>query len=137
VDKHVVIFGAYSEKEKAGVEVDWMGYIEGEANSPSDMPLPDGIFTPTQSSTPTMIANYQTHSLTVYPNPVDEKMTVSVDEKFVNSNYSVIETSGKVVQSGVVSSSRQTIELTSLQSGLYYIKIITGNTVLNGSFIKK
>jgi hypothetical protein len=146
VDKHVVIFGAYAEKMKAGVEVDWMGYLEGEASSPSDMPMPAGIFDATkqwepydpEASDPTTLgANHQTQSLTVYPNPVGELLTISVDETMVNSDYSVIETSGKIVQSGVISSAKQTIDLASLHSGVYYIKIITGNTVLNGSFIKK
>lgn len=144
VNKHIVVLGAFSEKGKAGVEVDWMGYIDSDASSPSDMPLPAGIFDATKQWTPYdpgagtgIVANYQTQSLTVYPNPVNELLTISGDETMVNSDYSVIETSGKIVQSGVISSAKQTIDLASLHSGVYYIKIITGNTVLNGSFIKK
>lgn len=143
IDKHVVNFGTFGEDGKTGVEVDWMGYIDSEAGSPSDAPLPAGIFDETKQWEPydpnsaTMVENYRTQSLTVYPNPVNEIMTISVDEKFVNSDYTIIESSGRTIQSGVISSTNHTINMASAPSGVYYVRIVTNNSVLGGSLIKK
>ena len=44
VDKHLALFSAFAEPGKSAVMIDWMGYIEDAASSPTDFPLPEGIF---------------------------------------------------------------------------------------------
>lgn len=131
VGKHVLILGAYSETGKAGVEVDWMGYIDSEANAPSDMPLPEGVFTPPSA----IRVNDASHVLSVYPNPVRDLLTLSVDSKLVNSSYELIGISGKTIHSGLIGSENQNVDVSSFQPGMYFIKIMTDRRVLSGSFI--
>jgi len=135
VDKMIAIFGAYAETGLAGVEVDWMGYIAGESLSPTDMPLPEGVFAKEEEPSVGISSKDASHLLSVYPNPVGDILTISVDSKHVNSGYELIEISGRTIQSGIIASPNHRIDVSSLQPGMYFIKIVTDSKTLSGSFI--
>ncbi len=77
------------------------------------------------------------YNVQVYPNPVDDQITLSVDgyddEELM---YSIINISGSVVLSNTVKNSND-IDVSSLNSGAYIIKVsdINNNTIGNTKFI--
>jgi len=69
------------------------------------------------------------NSLILYPNPTHD--IVIIPNKFINSTYEVVSINGQILQQGKVISNK--ISLLSLNSGMYFIKIIdreSGNQYL-------
>jgi hypothetical protein len=62
--------------------------------------------------------------LSIFPNPANEKITVSFKEKQLQ--YSISDISGKVVQKGVVFNG-QSIDISTLETGIYLITAINAN----------
>jgi len=131
VDKHVAIIGAFSEPGKAGVEVDWMGFIDGVANSPTDMPLPDGVFDPATS----IRSSENSNPFNVYPNPARNLINLNLDSKFVNSGYELFNITGQIVKRGIILSETSQIDVSALNSGMYMIKVTGASQILSESFI--
>ncbi len=65
---------------------------------------------------------------TVFPNPSQGHFTIKSDGLTGIISYQIIEMTGKVLQQGVLNNNHTTIDLTSVQSGLYFLK--AGNTAL-------
>lgn len=59
----------------------------------------------------------------VYPNPASDWLTVVVFSDLVGSELELINAQGAVVRKSAVASTETTINLTDLQSGLYYVKL--------------
>jgi hypothetical protein len=62
-------------------------------------------------------------TLEVYPQPATEFVQVIVDSRLLNSNYSIIDDMGRVVDSGRFTSSTTTIAVDKLPAGLYFIQV--------------
>lgn len=62
-------------------------------------------------------------NLQVFPNPVTDKMTISVDSYHPSSTWQLMDLSGRVIYHGILKESNLQIDLTTLQSGLYYLVI--------------
>ncbi|REJ80539.1 MAG: T9SS C-terminal target domain-containing protein [Bacteroidetes bacterium] len=77
--------------------------------------------------------------LNVYPNPADEEIFINVSNDF-RSGFSaeIFDTKGKMILSEMFVSPDETIRLkiSELNSGIYLIKLRSGNRVSSGSFIK-
>jgi hypothetical protein len=88
----------------------------------------DAVITgPLNSMEKVMAAN-----LSMYPNPTTDFINVSNKN---NAGYAVINVNGAVVANGVVSNSN--IDVTSLSKGVYTLRIMDGETLYVGRFIKK
>ncbi len=69
----------------------------------------------------------------VYPNPASDFFMISVEENSTgNMNITVIDNLGKIVyhQSGIAMGKHFNIDVTSLDSGLYFVKIETGENIM-------
>ena len=73
---------------------------------------------------PTVINNFN-----VYPNPAVNQITISLSFTPSDTTYEIISYSGQTVKKGIVNSQKTTIDLGSLSSGIYLIKV--------GNIIKK
>jgi uncharacterized delta-60 repeat protein len=62
-------------------------------------------------------------TLEVYPQPATEFVQVIVDSRLLNSNYSIIDEIGRVVDSGRFTSTTTTIAVDKLPAGLYFIQV--------------
>ena len=82
-------------------------------------------------STAGVIENEQTFS--IYPNPASDFLNI-VSNKTETVNYRITDVSGKLVQTGEISSNANVISLNNLQSGTYYITLSGSNSTLR--FIK-
>jgi uncharacterized surface protein with fasciclin (FAS1) repeats len=88
----------------------------------------DAVITgPLNSLEKVMAAN-----LSMYPNPTTDFINISNKN---NAGYAVINVNGAVVANGVVSNSN--IDVTSLSKGVYTLRIMDGETLYLGRFIKK
>ena len=74
-------------------------------------------------------------ALNIYPNPVNDKLFIEANETI--SNVEIYNLTGVKVLSQECNSDKVEIEVSELQSGIYFIKMINGNSTETRSFIKK
>lgn len=67
--------------------------------------------------------NLNSDIVKIYPNPSNGILNISVNE---SATYSVLDINGKIVAEGDVN---QSVKLTDLPTGLYVVKVLTGETV--------
>ena len=65
---------------------------------------------------------------TVFPNPSQSLFTIKSDGLIESVSYQVIDMTGKVLQQGELNDNQTTLDLSSVQSGLYFLN--AGNTTL-------
>jgi transforming growth factor-beta-induced protein len=70
-------------------------------------------------------------TITMYPNPATDFITINSDE---NGNYTIIDIMGAVVANGVVSNDK--VNVSSLNSGTYFVNFTTATGVYQGRFVK-
>lgn len=71
-------------------------------------------------------------AFSLYPNPTAS--TLIIDASLVGGNYTVVSSTGVVMQSGVVES---TLAVDELQNGLYHLQISNNGSMYSTTFIKK
>ena len=74
-------------------------------------------------------------TVNIYPNPVNDKLIVEAAETI--SNVEIYNLTGAKVLGQECNSDKIEIEVSELQSGIYFIKMTTGNGVETRSFIKE
>jgi serine protease AprX len=72
----------------------------------------------------------------VYPNPVNDILTISVPENFRSSTIQFYNSLGQKVLEQNIDHQLQNISLQSLSSGIYYYNIASADKKLNGKIIK-
>lgn len=81
------------------------------------------------------IASAKTAELTVYPNPVAEKLRINLNAETIGQ-LSIFSTDGKLIQKVMMSAS-QDINVSNLSKGLYILKLVSGDTNYTGKFLKE
>lgn len=69
-------------------------------------------------------------SFTLYPNPTNGQITISLDENVMATEAAVYNTMGQTVMTQPVNDSRFEMNLNSLQSGIYFVAVRNGNKVV-------
>ena len=73
------------------------------------------------------IDEYYSHSLTIYPNPVTDKLTIKVSDNYVPDNYKIYNMIGQLVTQKTINNLTDIeINTSALSNGLYFIKISKG-----------
>lgn len=76
----------------------------------------------------------------IYPSPAsDEVFLVSQNGvTFENANYEIVDINGNIVQQGGLEagSDRQTISVSDLTSGIYFVRLLNGDELVNLRFVK-
>ena len=57
----------------------------------------------------------------IYPNPTNNVLNIKSDLKYIGTNYSVIDNSGKVVLTDLITSNLTTINTEFLSEGIYLL----------------
>lgn len=65
----------------------------------------------------------------VYPNPASDNLIVSVND-YLNSSVIIISVLGTQVYTGVLNSNSEHIDISDLNSGIYFLSIKTNNTIV-------
>ena len=60
-------------------------------------------------------------SISVYPNPTSDKLMLTCDQSAVGQAYYISDQLGKLVTKGIISASAMELDLTELNSGVYFI----------------
>lgn len=85
----------------------------------------DGQFT---YSNIIVLSNQKDYSLSVYPNPVKNKITLQVGgNKLLNTIARVIDNSGRTVQSFLIKNNVEAINLSKLAAGFYMLQLADGS----------
>ncbi len=77
------------------------------------------------------------NSIKLFPNPVSEMLNIENTSNYNVSNVSIYSISGALVKEINSQNSIQTISVSDLQTGLYFVKIQVNDEVKNFKFIKK
>lgn len=72
--------------------------------------------------------------LSLYPNPADQYVQLNVPEAGI---LEIVNLNGDIMYSSQVNVGNNTLNIKKLQSGLYFVKIRSNDTVYNGKMIKK
>jgi hypothetical protein len=86
-----------------------------------------------------LITNVESHnynSVEIYPNPVEEELHIYTSGSLGN-RYSILNFLGQIVISGTLKQNSNTIDLKSLKSGIYLVKVYDEKTELISSKIVK
>lgn len=83
----------------------------------------------------TSVGENAQQALNIYPNPVNDKLFIEANETI--SNVEIYNLTGVKILSQECNSDKVEIEVSELQSGIYFIKMINGNSTETRSFIKK
>ena len=81
------------------------------------------------------IAEQDAKSITIYPNPVDDKIIIEAKESV--SHVEIYNLTGSMVFSQEYNSDKVDIEVSTLQSGVYFIRMTTENSTETRRFVKK
>ena len=74
-------------------------------------------------STPLGLENESMQSFSISPNPASDNLTVSIPEQFIGSSYTLCDQFGKTLFKGNLFETTNTIDLTNLASGIYFLSV--------------
>ena len=106
------------------------------ASEGSKIWVDDFVITYEQGEEPVSVNEVEANDIKAYPNPATDVLNIELNENI--ASVSLVGMDGRVVYSSEVSSTTATIDVASLQSGVYYYVVVTetGKTARN-SFVKK
>jgi hypothetical protein len=73
----------------------------------------------------------------LFPNPVADQLNLIISSRLLHSNYEICDINGKVLFNGKITEECSVVDTNSLQSGVYFFKIITGSETAYDKFIKQ
>jgi hypothetical protein len=71
----------------------------------------------------------------IYPNPAKDKLFIIADKFFINAEYQILNSNGKIILKDKITDIPHKIELSNFSKGLYFIKINGNDIVKTNSFI--
>lgn len=79
------------------------------------------------------------NSIDIYPNPANQKVSIRIPNNSGGYDYNILNTIGQVVQSGQLLSVENTVVISNLTTGLYFVKISdpASNDSVNYKIIKE
>ncbi len=78
--------------------------------------------------------DYSLSEFNMYPNPAKELLTISLNN---DANYSLMNLNGQVFKTGNITHKENTIDVSNLSSGLYFLKVKTDEGVATKKLIKQ
>ncbi len=82
--------------------------------------------------------DFATDFINIYPNPASDNLVVSVKSADLPLDYKIINYFGDVVKSGVVANSTTHLDLSYLNSGVYFLNLSNSNEkAINRLFVKE
>ncbi len=88
---------------------------------------------------PTGVENIKTDQSTLkcYPNPTTGKITIEVSGKTNNQSLSMLDINGQQIRTCQITSPVITLDISTLQCGVYFIKLAGANGIQVGKFVKQ
>jgi hypothetical protein len=82
------------------------------------------------------VPDISTKELNVYPNPVSEKLSFIIPEKYSPITFELFDLQGRKVMTKEIASG-ENVSMASLKKGMYFYNLITNNQKLSGKLIKE
>jgi hypothetical protein len=82
-----------------------------------------------------IINTFKFSPLDIYPNPATNQISILENDAYANKEFRIISVQGNEMNSGLVNGSNS-IDISSLSSGIYMVEIIKDKTVYRSKFIK-
>lgn len=76
-------------------------------------------------------------SLSVYPNPAVNQVTVRFDDNRLVETVSIFDMNGRLVSMNNLFNGQATIDMENLESGIYIVSVLSGNTIHTQKLIKQ
>lgn len=81
--------------------------------------------------------DFASNEFKVYPNPVENYMIIELNNTISNSFISIFDIQGRLIDSRNVSNQINTFDISNYQSGVYLVKINSGEKQITKRFVKK
>ncbi len=108
--------------------------VSGGSDNNYEMSYTNGTLT----ITPLTSVDVETFAnISVYPNPVSDKLTVSMLENSGVTSYTLYSITGKIVTAGTVENGKASIDMSQLNSGLYFLNLVQDNKEMNYKIVKE
>ncbi len=85
----------------------------------------------------TGVYSYDIQNIRIYPNPANDFFNIYIDEINYNSDYFISDHTGRNIASGKFNSTINSIDLTGIESGIYYLQIMAKQPYLSKIVILK
>ena len=108
--------------------------LQGSANPLSEFNLA------LSSVDPTAIVNVNeinSADFAVYPNPASDMLTVRMKTEVANASATIVDAAGRTVYTGELTSQENTIDVASLEQGMYIVRIANGGAVKSEKLVIK
>jgi len=77
-------------------------------------------------------------NLTIFPNPTIDKLNLNFGSQIESASISIVDLQGrKMINKSTGNTQIENLDISSLRSGIYFVKVIIGNKTLNTKFVKK
>jgi hypothetical protein len=73
------------------------------------------------------LSDQTTHSITVFPNPAQNSLSIQVSEPLIGSVFEIIDQQGRVLKTGEMQTQDQLITISEIKQGIYTIRIANRN----------
>lgn len=75
-------------------------------------------------------------NLVLYPNPAITELTVSFDVAWIGKKFSIVNSTGAIVETMLITGKKQKLSLTSYKAGVYFIQAQNGRERIAEKFVK-
>ena len=84
--------------------------------------LQDGIIYEVKTDQISTVVNIAKKQFTIKPNPVNNKLYISIDETLIGNTFNIFDETGNAIKSWTANSKEQIIDVQDLASGIYFVK---------------
>ncbi|MEI6506922.1 MAG: T9SS type A sorting domain-containing protein [Bacteroidota bacterium] len=119
--------------------INHVAYVFYNTNSPTDSAVIYVTYNSVVSNTGINAIHSSNQTLNIFPNPASTQISFTIDESFNNKwSISIINLIGKTVFAETINNPHEIkIPVKELNSGLYFIKVQSGNEIYSGRFLKE
>lgn len=107
-----------------------VGQVAYQTHTGTNGSVAEGVQQPYEISVVTAIEEAKgiNLSVTAYPNPTNDYLTLSIDELDIsNFSYQLYDMNGKLLQNEKITSNQTSITMSNLVPATYFVKVIKGN----------
>ncbi len=85
----------------------------------------------------TGINTIENNNLSIYPNPAQDYIVIAGNAKQFIENIQIFDITGKSVKTVIASGAKQSVDISTLQNGVYFVKVNTSEDVKTIRMVKK
>jgi hypothetical protein len=108
-----------------------------DANTGYAVGLNGTILKTTNGGTGYSDLSFTSKTLNIYPNPLSEKITIELSGIPCTRQLSIMNLNGQEVMQYKITESKTQIDITSLPSGVYFVRLTNDKTVQVGKIVKQ